>query len=150
MTVIEVIPPINPIIEVIPINPVIEVIPPQESVVAISPNINISYTVNGSEVYVHPFSFGDANNTILTLTTNQVLLKIIIEIVTPFNGDGTMVIGTNEQSDLFLNTNQIDPQSSGVYEVSPLFKSNGETSIFLTINTSGETEGNGIIYLFMR
>jgi len=72
MTVIEVIPPINPIIEVIPINPVINVIPPQESVVAISPNI--SYTVNGSEVYFHPFSFGDANNTVLTLTTNQVLL----------------------------------------------------------------------------
>jgi hypothetical protein len=140
--------PIQTVLEVLPINPVVNVIPPQVSVVAISPNI--SYTVKGGEVYFHSFSFGDANNTILILKTNQVLLKLIIEIVTPFNGDGTIEIGTNEQSDLFLNTNQIDPQSSGVYEVSPLFKSNGQTSIFLTINPSGETEGNGIIYLFVR
>jgi hypothetical protein len=101
----------------------------------------------GAGVYVHAFSWGDATPaTVLTSPAGKTVLTVQIAIVTPFDGDApTVQVGDADDPGRLLSSAQIDPKERAIYEVSPAWKYDASTQIWLSLSPDGSGAGAGVL-----
>lgn len=104
-----------------------------------------------SEFDIKEVSFGYSTPspvTIASVKEGERVKRVAIQIVTPFNDSSSALsIGHAGSVSALMTVDQNDPQTVGVYEVSPNFMYYGSDTVKLYITRAGASAGSGIVFI---
>lgn len=111
--------------------------------------LNATAGLANTELKPVNFSYGDASSIIFNVPANSVVLKIAINVITPFNGtNSSLSLGTTANNNLLVSAQQTDLSIAAKFEIDPNINVLVASDIYIFINAgSGTTQGNGWITL---
>lgn len=111
--------------------------------------VNATIGLANTELKPVNFSFGDASSIVFTVPVNSVVLKMAVNIITPFNGVGASIsLGTLANNNLLVSAQQTDLTVAAKFEIDPNVNIVAASDIYIFINAgSGATQGNGWVTL---
>lgn len=100
----------------------------------------------GSEFKVS-FDYTSPSVSVLqTLAPSLLIIRVAILIVTPFDTQAEVQIGTFTDPSLLLGGDDVDAELATTYDNSMLYEVESPDSLILSLSPNGATQGSGIVF----
>lgn len=87
-------------------------------------------------------NFGDSSPiAVVTLPAGAVIQRVVVDVETAFDGTPTMSVGVNAAPSRYMGTGDIDLNTVGTYEVSPMFEEAASEAPEIAYAAGGATVG---------